>query len=63
MLSDNGREFRNGLIPFARDLIKVRPRFASAYNPKGNGLTENANAAISGVIARLLAKDLVDTEQ
>lgn len=53
LLSDQGSHFRNLMVRLLTEKANVTHRFATAYNPKCNGLTERFNKTLTETLEKM----------
>ncbi|MCO5561480.1 hypothetical protein L7F22_015101 [Adiantum nelumboides] len=54
IVSDNGSEFRKGLLTEACEELHILHRHSTPYYPQSNGLVEKANGIIAGIIMKMV---------
>ncbi|MCO5609438.1 hypothetical protein L7F22_063664 [Adiantum nelumboides] len=54
IVSDNGPAFRRGLLTEVCEELKISHRHSTPYYPQSNGLVENANGIIAGIIRKMV---------
>ncbi|MCO5590711.1 hypothetical protein L7F22_044686 [Adiantum nelumboides] len=54
IVSDNGPGFRRGLLTEVCEELKISHRHSTPYYPQSNGLVENANGIIAGIIRKMV---------
>lgn len=50
LLSDNGLEFRNGIVKSICNMYNIQQTFITAYHPASNGLVERMNRSVLNVL-------------
>ncbi|MCO5580258.1 hypothetical protein L7F22_034124 [Adiantum nelumboides] len=54
IVSDNGAGFRRCLLTEVCEVLKISHRHSTPYYPQSNGLVENANGIIAGIIRKMV---------
>ena len=63
VISDQGREFVNGVSQNLFALTKTNHRISTAYHPQTNGLVERFNQTIQCALLKLVKKEQNDWDQ
>ncbi|KAG2191999.1 hypothetical protein INT47_006066 [Mucor saturninus] len=57
ILTDNGREYRNGLMASITKTLGISHRFSTSYYPQSNGCAENAVKNIVNTVRKMCGND------
>ncbi len=58
LLSDNGEDFRNGLLEEICKHFNIKQTFTVTYHPLSNGLVERANRKILDVLRPIVGRQV-----
>jgi hypothetical protein len=63
LISDNGKEFSNGLLTAIDNLLKYQHKYTTPYHPEANGQVENHNKTLKDMLSGYTSKYQTDWDE